>query len=773
MVRMAARVFALFVVVVTACALVAGCAGNSSDFPYLSRSKSAGEGFSSDFDPSARRIELRPEVCTARVRGTQVLIATVYDGEGVPRRKRRVEWMLDGPGSIIEVDENSSLRDRGTKLDNKFAYSRTDSQEHRINKGEYDFTIGPGQSWCVVTSPVEGETTVTAYVPAIADWNKNRAYARLVWTDAGLEFPAPLAVRAGGEYTLGTKVAKASDGLRVRYRIIDGPPAALTSGRGAQVNSVTEAVAAVDTDGAARVAISQPLPVAGVNRIAIEVLKPSPDNPSQTTVMATGETKVTWEAPQLAVDVKAPKIVTPNQDVTVNYTVTDTGGIAAGGFTMTAHLPDGMSLVQTEPKAAVDGDELIWTLTSVQRGKPQSFRAIYRPNRIGEVTFTADAKAEDGTRGRGTTTVDVREAKLLLRLESPKTAIVGETLPIEITVTNAGAGPADRLRIQSRLADGLEASSKSLEQTIASLPAGQSKTVTLSVNVKRAGKHAIDTNAVADGNQVAIPQSTIVEVQDVQLGLTAHGPARGYIGEEVTWQIVVRNNGDVPLSKITARASLPPEVSFVKATDGGKISGRQVIWDLGTAPARQERTVAVTVICDKPIAKTLMTATASASPAADRDGVVIPVSRLKSISAEKPVETSLEIQGVPALQLSVKDSNDPVGIGQKTNYTIRVKNSGTLAATKIDVAAELPSQLRAVRATGPNSQGKVDGQRITFTTLPTLAPNAEATFVVEVEGLVPGDARFRVEARSAVLKQPLRAEEPTRVLGRESRIDDR
>ena len=148
---------------VSACALVAGClSGNPSYFPYLlhsgpaiqTHSKPPGPGYYADFDPYACRIELRPDVCTAPVRGSQVFIATVYDGEGVPRRKRRVEWMIEGPGTIIEVDESGILHDRGMKVDNRFAFSFTNYLEHCITRGTEEFTIGPGQTWCVVTSAV-------------------------------------------------------------------------------------------------------------------------------------------------------------------------------------------------------------------------------------------------------------------------------------------------------------------------------------------------------------------------------------------------------------------------------------------------------------------------------------------------------------------------------------------------------------------------------------------------------------------------------------------
>ena len=144
--------------------------------------------------------------------------------------------------------------------------------------------------------------------------------------------------------------------------------------------------------------------------------------------------------------------------------------------------------------------------------------------------------------------------------------------------------------------------------------AGQSKTITLPVVAKRSGKQEIQATAVADGNLTAPPRDAIVEIKEAQLALTTHGPSKGYIGEEVTWQLVVRNNGDVPMERISVRASLPPEVTFVKATDGGKLSGRQVVWELGTAPAQQERTVAVTVACDKPTGKTTMSATVVGVP---------------------------------------------------------------------------------------------------------------------------------------------------------------
>src|SRR6516164_5506292 len=109
--------------------LLPGCFGitqNPSYFPYLlptgdiiqTHAKPAGPGYYANFDPHACRLEVRPLESTNPVRTQHVVIATVYDEKGVPRRNRRVEWMVEGVGNIVEVDESGFFPGRGYKVDN-------------------------------------------------------------------------------------------------------------------------------------------------------------------------------------------------------------------------------------------------------------------------------------------------------------------------------------------------------------------------------------------------------------------------------------------------------------------------------------------------------------------------------------------------------------------------------------------------------------------------------------------------------------------------------
>src|ERR1700738_4553350 len=101
----------------TAFGLSSGCFGvtqNPSYFPYLwptgdiiqTHAKPPGVGYYANFDPHAVRLEVRPPPGQVNpVRTQYVLVATVYDENGKPRRDRRVEWMVEGVGNILEVDE--------------------------------------------------------------------------------------------------------------------------------------------------------------------------------------------------------------------------------------------------------------------------------------------------------------------------------------------------------------------------------------------------------------------------------------------------------------------------------------------------------------------------------------------------------------------------------------------------------------------------------------------------------------------------------------------
>ena len=105
--------------------------------------------------------------------------------------------------------------------------------------------IRPGQTWCVISSAVEGDTHVTVYAPEINNWDNHKVFVTKHWVDAEWTIPPPAVNRAGTEHVFTTNVFRHTDhqplaNYRVRYRILDGPPARfLPSGRRKPWSSAT------------------------------------------------------------------------------------------------------------------------------------------------------------------------------------------------------------------------------------------------------------------------------------------------------------------------------------------------------------------------------------------------------------------------------------------------------------------------------------------------------------------------------------------------------
>src|SRR5262249_59099506 len=92
--------------------------------------------------------------------------------------------------------------------------------------------VRPGQSGCVVSSAVEGDTYVTVHAPGIHNWEKRQLVVNCHWINATWQFPGPVVGQAGSEARLTTRLFRPTDqqplaGYRVRYQLLDGPQALL------------------------------------------------------------------------------------------------------------------------------------------------------------------------------------------------------------------------------------------------------------------------------------------------------------------------------------------------------------------------------------------------------------------------------------------------------------------------------------------------------------------------------------------------------------------
>jgi uncharacterized repeat protein (TIGR01451 family) len=749
-----------------------GFSHNPSYFPYFAppgdiirtHAKPSGEGYFADFDPHAQSLVVRPEDGTSPVRSSVVVIATIYDEKGQPRRNRRVEWMLEGAGNIVEVDESGYFPGRGYKVDNKYAVSYTDYFEHRITRGNDnpndDFAIRPGQSWCVITSSVEGDTHLTVYAPEIHNWEKGKIHINYHWVDAQWATPPAVAVPTGAPHLLTTNITRHTDhqplaGYRVRYRILDGPPAVFLPSR------TSEAVAVSDLRGNAGLQLVQQQPGPGSNRIAVEIIR-APD-PTATSapgiVIGHAETRVDWQSPELALALTGPPSLALGQESPYTITLTNPGQLPLKSMTVRYTQPQGVQYVRSNPPVIIEGDQLIWTLGELAAGGSRDLSVTFRQQQPVRVDHRVTVASEEGLRDEKSIPTLGTQPGLKMALTGPATGAVGVPIPYRVTLTNPGSGPATNIMLRASFDAALEADSGANPldlQLSEPLAPGQSRDIPLSLKPKSAGTAVVRVTVTADGGLTEQGQHA-VDVRDAKVGLSIAGPLVRFAGRPQTWSLEASNSGATSLANVAVRQQLPPEVEFVSATEDGRLTGREIAWNLGTLKPGERRSVKATVNAVALTAGTKVNAQVTGQP--EVEGVASSPAAVVRADAE----TTLEIRGIPAFRMEVNEDTNPVQVGGHTRYRIEVTNQGSLRGSQVQVTATIPKQMKFISADGGPVTNKLEGDRLTFAPRDGLEPQQTWIYTVELEAAEAGDARFQAELRAATLGQPVIVQQSTSI----------
>lgn len=706
-------------------------------------------GYYTNWDPFACTLELEPAEDVNPVKTQHVMIATVRDKDGKPLPNRRIEWIIaeGGIGNIVEVDESGWRASRGYKLTNSFAVSHTNNYAHVMTRGTEDtsddISIGVGQTWCVITSPVEGDTHIIAYCPAIFDWEKHKAFAVKHWYDVDWEWPPPAVNMVGTPHQMVTRVFKHSDGsplvgYKVTYKLVSGPAGNFGSGTSTMVET--------DSSGMATVTLNQDQPVEGMNDIEIDIARPENVPCCKPGAhIATGHTTKTWQAPQIKIAKTAPARALINEHFNYGITVSNPARMQADDVTVRDNLPNGIEYVSSNPPASVSGQTLSWSLGTLNGGMSAGISVTVKAGQPGTYHNCADVTAAHGLSDNACADTVVVAPALALDLHCEVEKILCEPLPYKVTVRNTGEGRATNVMVTAQLPEGLTAQDgrSTLTFSAGSLEPGQSKEASFSLKAAHTGSYPVRAVASADNNLSAQADCT-TRVTKPELSVVKTGPAVRYQNRPMTYEITVTNTGDAPARDTVLVDPIPAGVQFSKANDGGNMSGGSVTWNLGTLAPGASKTVSADVI-------------------AQRMGNITNTATARAFCAEGSGSFTMEVKGKAGILLEVVDHADPIEVGNDENYTITVTNQGSLAGTNIVITCTLPSQQEFVRS---SPAANVAGDKVTFPAITSLAPGARASVTVTVKGNQPGDVRFRVDMTSDQLEgEPVMETESTHIYG--------
>lgn len=566
-----------------------------------------------------------------------------------------------------------------------------------------------------------------------------------------------------------------------------GLPAARRSGGGYAPGSIKLTAIADDSAAAAppgpfpaaaaseAAQVPQPLPEGTMREIEPRSAAAASDRPAPTTggvfpgPASTGATDAAWaggapseaaarqggcgkpgerqlegpQAPSLSLEKLAPAEVQVGKRTVVELYVRNIGNVAAHNVVVQDEVPAGAQLVGAAPKPSrSDSCRLAWSLGTLKPGEDATIRVELLPLSEGEIGSVASVSfsAEATSRSRAT------RPELALEVAAPRDVLIGETVVLRMKVTNTGTGVAAGVVLSDVLPPGLaHPAGGELEYEVGDLAPGESRELDLELRAVQAGVAVNQLVARGEG-PLQVQRQTQLTVLAPALDVALEGPRRRYLDRQATYTVSVTNPGTAPAHEVELVTYLPPGLDFVEANNSGQFdpATRTVRWLLEELPPQQRGSVTLTAL---PIEE-------------GQQPLKIAGTARLGLAVEK--QETLLVEGVAGILYEVVDLADPIEVGGETVYEIRVVNQGSKTATNVQVVAILPNEMKAVAADGPTRYELAAGQ-VRFQGLARLAPKADTSYRIRVQGLAPGDTRLRVQLTTDENRTPITKEESTRI----------
>jgi uncharacterized repeat protein (TIGR01451 family) len=416
-----------------------------------------------------------------------------------------------------------------------------------------------------------------------------------------------------------------------------------------------------------------------------------------------------------------PLQVDVNRPFDYVITVSNVALFNVANIRVTEMLPEGMKFVSADPHPEIEGNTLVWTLSSLEGQESKDINVTLTPTRTDCnktcATMTYDMPA--------CANISVVQPALEISKTAPEEVMVCDEIPMEIVVTNIGTGTVRDVIVDVPLGHGITSveNKNELFFNVGSLEPGESRQVEAITQPSLTGEFTHEATAKAGGGLIVSAVSRTKVTQPV-LTITSSSPDLRYIGRSVGGEYTVANIGDTVALDTMINAKLPIGIQDVSASHGGIIQGDSATWSLGSLEPGEFQVVSIDFLATG-AGDYAQTATATAYCAED-----------------VTTETQTLVKGIPAILLEVVDISDPIEIGTNTTYVITATNQGSKTATNIRIACGLEEELEFVSATGPSEISHTNGV-VVFEALETLEPQAQAAWRVTVRAVGIGDIRFK------------------------------
>ena len=448
-------------------------------------------------------------------------------------------------------------------------------------------------------------------------------------------------------------------------------------------------------------------------------------------------------SPSLTIEKVVPAEVQVGKQATFEIKVRNVGPADAEQVVVFDQTPKGTRYVSSSPEAARAPDgSLMWQLGTLKSGEEAVVAMQLMPveegkiGSVARVAFQAQASASTIC------------TKPLLTVEhtGPSSVLIGETVNLQILISNPGTGVASGVILEEDVPDGLSHErGKELEYEVGELRPGESKKLTLQLTAEKPGLISNLLLVRGEGNLIAEDRLEL-EVVAPRLDVALTGPSKRYLERQATYSVAVQNPGTAPAENIELVAYLPKGLKFISTNNQGQYDAQNhaVYWSLEELPPRMSGEVQLTAL---PI---------------ETGQQKVRVEGRGDLGLSATFEQDVVVEGLAELFFQVADQADPIEVGSQTVYEVQIVNQGSKTDTNVRIEVQFPTGLKPLGGDGP-TRTRVVGQSVVCEPLARLAPKESVVYKFSAIGQQAGDQRIRVNIVSDEVRTPIAKEESTRV----------
>jgi uncharacterized repeat protein (TIGR01451 family) len=327
------------------------------------------------------------------------------------------------------------------------------------------------------------------------------------------------------------------------------------------------------------------------NTAEVTANEPDPDPADNT---ATTTTRVNAAADLAVSKGDAPDPVIAGENLTYTLTVTNNGPSRATGIVLTDTLPGGVTLVSA-PDCTEAGGSVICNLDNLVSGHSTQVAIVVQvgSSTTGTLINNASVRGNEFDPDMANnsvsedTTVDRATDLEITKTDAPDPVIAGENLTYTLTIINNGPSDATGIVVTDTLPPGVTFQSSTpgaptcahagdtVTCNLGDLDSGAHGQVTLQAKVASSMQGGLTNSASVTGNEIdpnegnnSTTEDTTVNTE-ADLAVTQNSSPNPVLpGHDLTYHIIITNNGPSDAMGVTLADALPSGVAFQSSTPG-------------------------------------------------------------------------------------------------------------------------------------------------------------------------------------------------------------